>query len=62
MKFLPALFFLILLALYCAFIAPALIAKNTPESFDMLISMFVILLVSTIAAILVAINKDRSQP
>lgn len=61
MKYLPFMFCALVLALYCAFIAPALIAKNTPESFDMLISMFVILLVATIAAILVAINKDRSQ-
>ena len=58
MKYAIAILFTALLALNGFFMAPALIAKNTPKSFDMLITMGAMLSASITAAYLVARNKD----
>ncbi|CAB4163119.1 hypothetical protein UFOVP814_2 [uncultured Caudovirales phage] len=56
MKFAPTIAATLLLALFCLFMAPALIAKGTPRAFEVLAVMLVILIVLTVAALLVAIN------
>ena len=56
MKFAPTAIAALLLALFCGFIAPALIVKGTPRALEVLAVMLVVLIVLTVAALLVAIN------
>lgn len=60
MRFMSTILAAILLGLYCAFMVPALITKNTPKHFEIAVSLLVILFTLTPAMLLVAINKDRN--
>ena len=61
MRFVPAVLSAILFGLYCAFMVPALITKNTPKYFEMAVTVLVMLFTLTLAMLLVAINNDSSK-